>query len=971
MAPYGYLPSSPNHGGFSLPSSPARGGLNSNQANYFACVSPEKEFDDVHGKSNWSSIAFGVVLPPVVMWMVFLNGIPKIDIHTSPPVAKWAGPITIAPSRIIPYIGLAAQRVGSTSDLMEGPLMGDHYFGASLNVPSSRPNVLQPRGPPTVNVPRSARGPYPVLLASSVCALAFAVFVVHRQAKQPRYKAQTADVPMDTVVVDEGEDDPPRREPKREALRRKAIESWRTVRATVREIREKSKAKGKIARREQALLQQLDTIEDEIELGLQDKAALEQDQLPSQSDKKNVVDEGPYATLRGGFDVDKLEAFFSTRRLEVAIRVAEIVRAFLGMWRKWQREEDVPLAERTRGKMLRDGLAGLGPVFLKIGQTLAQRPDIIGDEAADELKLLQSASPPFDSAIAFAIMAQDLNWNGPIAPNVPCPSNADPNGRPLFSYISPEPIASASLGQVYKATLWSGQVVAVKVQRPNVMKQVALDWFCWNRSLKALALVWNHEADLGAIANEVAIGVFNELDYHLEAAHCDEFNRLHTYLGYTKAPTWLPEYSGEPGKSRVLTMEWINGKSFRQLPKERQILMAQMAVECCVTQMLNTGFVHADPHEGNMLFSDEDQLVFLDFGLISRMPPHVMEGFAEGIQYMISGDWHGLAKVFQAVGFLPPGLPQKLLPEGGYVYDTEENFVAALKECICSQEGGQSRFGALATGLATLSDSYQVVTPPYIILLCRTFLTLEGMANTADPTFNIYKASLPYAVRRALSPCTEPGVKALKEAWFTEGGQLQWDRIDELLATGNEEPASSSPEEPATGESQASITMGERGAAAIGSLLGAREGKPMRRLAHDIDTITTVSQVAKHKATYHVAVEQMTGLLCKVLLRHEAKASISTTATWYMSDEGRQIQARQEERKKKVVKVLLRHHLRNLVTGGPRGLGALGLLGLLMMRVVLESVLRVGAIGGKDLVRVLADVTGRLTGRAGRQLQAA
>ena len=414
-------------------------------------------------------------------------------------------------------------------------------------------------------------------------------------------------------------------------------------------------------------------------LGLQDRAALERDPLPAQSEKQNVVDEGAYATLRGGFDVVKLEAFFSTRRLEVAIRVAEIVRAFLGMWRKWQREEDVPLAERTRGKMLRDGLAALGPVFLKIGQTLAQRPDIIGDEAADDLKLLQSASPPFDSAVAFAIMAQDLDWDGPIAPNVPCSSNADPNGRPLFSYISPEPIASASLGQVYKATLWSGQVVAVKVQRPNVMKQVALDWFCWNRSLKALALVWNHEADLGAIANEVAIGVFNEIDYHLEAAHCDEFNRLHAYLGYTKAPAWLPEYSGEPGKSRVLTMEWINGKSFRQLSKDRQILMAQMAVECCVTQMLNTGFVHADPHEGNMLFSDDNQLVFLDFGLISRMPLHVMEGFAEGIQYMLSGDWPGLSKVFQAVGFLPDGLPQKLLPEGGYAYDTEENFVAALK----------------------------------------------------------------------------------------------------------------------------------------------------------------------------------------------------------------------------------------------------------------------------------------------------
>ena len=115
----------------------------------------------------------------------------------------------------------------------------------------------------------------------------------------------------------------------------------------------------------------------------------------------------------------------------------------------------------------------------------------------------------------------------------------------LFATFSDAPVAAAaSLGQVYQATLWSGERVAVKVQRPNVVRQVALDWTVWSLCLSALQKAWSSKANLGDIADEVGEGVFKELDYVNEARNMDEFNRRHDWLGFVRAPKWYPEFTG-------------------------------------------------------------------------------------------------------------------------------------------------------------------------------------------------------------------------------------------------------------------------------------------------------------------------------------------------------------------------------------------------------------------------------------------
>jgi hypothetical protein len=236
--------------------------------------------------------------------------------------------------------------------------------------------------------------------------------------------------------------------------------------------------------------------------------------------------------------------------------------------------------------------------------------------------------------------------------------------------------------------------------------------------------------------------------------------------------------------------------------------------------------VHADPHEGNLLFDERDgSLVFLDFGLVSRVEDHIMEGFARGIQCMIAGDWLGLTYVFRDVGMCPSDAFYRKVPDPTFAQSDDEvpdrasdedeatrersgetrsnakkrrrrrkkiptveqpcppeEMASAIEACLKNEEGGRSRFGALATGLGSMSSRYKFLTPPYIVLLVRTFLTLEGIAAKADPDFNIYVASLPYAVRRAMAPATEEGRRAMRAAFLNEADNtVRWDRIAELM----------------------------------------------------------------------------------------------------------------------------------------------------------------------------------------------
>jgi predicted unusual protein kinase regulating ubiquinone biosynthesis (AarF/ABC1/UbiB family) len=685
------------------------------------------------------------------------------------------------------------------------------------------------------------------------------------------------------------------------------------------------------------------------------KQKFSEDEDEDEEDERGELEEQPFVIIKstrdptkrkedaydklfanGAFDKKRLLRFFRRRPVRVAGRMTRIITVFRRLSRQWKSQDDWPMEKRTRAKLLREALSKLGPVFVKGGQTLSQRPDLIGEEAADALKSLQQENEPFEDAIAFQTVVEDLGHLGPLAENHPF-QGYDPTLKPLFKSFGTSPIAAASLGQVYKAETWEGDRVAVKVQRPNVRKQVALDWTCWSLSLSALRRLWRSTNDLSVIADEVGSGVWQELDYISEANHADEFNRRHNWLGFVRAPKWFPKYTGPAGKARVLTTEWIEGAHIADLPQEKKLVMAQMAVEACVAQLVYTGFVHADPHEGNMMLDiSDDCLVFLDFGLMAEVDGKIMEGFAKGIQSMISGDWRQLALVFQEVGFTPEVFEKRnpddaLRKKVPYVECTLDEIALAIKDQLESEAGGRSRFGALATGLARLSATYHFLTPPYIILLIRTFLTLEGIAAKADPNFNIYEAALPYAIRRAMAPATPDGFESMRRAWLTDANALNMDRLKEFLG-GDDDESADSAKESASGRDGGSDVlmrpteeseklMARRRSEVLGGILGATEGAALRRISHDVDTGSLAAYLYSPEASgiRKQAVKMLSDILVKptkggtiFIDKKEQKEDSLDLPEWPESEEARKIRERQEIAARRAISVLLGTHLNRL-----------------------------------------------------------
>ncbi|CAE8685335.1 unnamed protein product, partial [Polarella glacialis] len=235
--------------------------------------------------------------------------------------------------------------------------------------------------------------------------------------------------------------------------------------------------------------------------------------------------------LRGGFSKDKLMDFFSQRPLLLARRVVEVGGVLWNAQQVWKN----PDLEATRGEVLRKGLVQLGPVFVKVGQTLAQRADIVGAEFARELKSLQMDASPFSNEYAHRVILEDLDHRGPLAPDL-CPEGCDPSLPPLFASISRLPVAAASLGQVYQARTHEGLLLAVKVQRPGVARSVALDWACLYLGTGIYRAIRASFNDFTVLADQIATGVFLELDYHHEGNNIEEFVELHRWLGFVAAP---------------------------------------------------------------------------------------------------------------------------------------------------------------------------------------------------------------------------------------------------------------------------------------------------------------------------------------------------------------------------------------------------------------------------------------------------
>src|SRR6266851_812496 len=300
---------------------------------------------------------------------------------------------------------------------------------------------------------------------------------------------------------------------------------------------------------------------------------------------------------------------------------------------------------------LRKSLIGLGPTFIKIGQTLGTRADLLPLAYVKELATLQDNVPAFPTAEAFARIEAEL-------------------GKSLaecYAEIDNEPIASASLGQVYRARLFSGEEVAVKVQRPDLERIVSFDVAILYRLIKLMNRFFpkaNENADWEGMLREFHATVFEEMDYVKEGRNADRFR----YNFRTWRAIRVPKIHWSHTSRKVLTLEFIRGTKVTDVEGLRArrisaVKVNRLLVRTYLKQLLEDGFFHADPHPGNLLVMDSGHLAFFDFGMVGRITPGLQSRMIDAFFHVIARDVHGLGQDIINLNFLKPGVdPEAIRP---------------------------------------------------------------------------------------------------------------------------------------------------------------------------------------------------------------------------------------------------------------------------------------------------------------------
>ena len=416
---------------------------------------------------------------------------------------------------------------------------------------------------------------------------------------------------------------------------------------------------------------------------------------------------------------------------------------------------------RSRAKEAADLVASLGPAFIKAGQALSTRPDIVPPVLLEELAQLQDQLPGFDSALAMACIEEDLGA-----------AVLD-----IFEQLDPEPISAASLGQVHKGVLKGGQIVAVKVQRPGLREQITLDLYI----VRNIAAWLNQNvglirSDLVALIDELGKRVFEEMDYFNEAANAERFAELHA----NNPRIAVPHIYHQATSRRVLTMEWIEGVKLTNLEAVRGIGvdpddMVKIGVSCSLQQLLEHGFFHADPHPGNLLALADGRLAYLDFGMMSEVSRESRTGLIQAVVHLVNRSFSKLSKDFVSLGFLAEDVNlEPIVPA------FETVFGQAIEQGVSRMD-----FKAVTDDLSGVMYRFPFQVPPYYALIIRSLVTLEGIALSVDPEFKILGAAYPYFARRLMEDPDPTLRQSLKEMLF-DGDIFRWQRLDNLIASASQ-----------------------------------------------------------------------------------------------------------------------------------------------------------------------------------------
>ncbi|KAL6784818.1 hypothetical protein ACKKBF_B03355 [Auxenochlorella protothecoides x Auxenochlorella symbiontica] len=419
----------------------------------------------------------------------------------------------------------------------------------------------------------------------------------------------------------------------------------------------------------------------------------------------------------------------------------------------------------VRAPELRDLLASLGPAFIKVGQALSSRPDLLPPEYLAALATLQDRLPPFPSDTARQLIEAEL---GRLISQV-------------YSELTPEPVAAASLGQVYRGRLRStGEEVAVKVQRPGILEQIAQDMVLLRRVISAVdkqpSKLSLFSQPLTPLVDEFAARLFGELDYMQEGRNAERFQALYGTMPQVRTPA----IKWEATSRRVLTMEWIEGVKLTDKAAMARsglsvVQFVDVGIECSLRQLLEHGFFHADPHPGNLLATASGDLVYLDFGMMSEMPQGARYAVIAHIVHLVNRDYRAMTRDYYALDFIDPSIDTSPIAPA----------LAAFFDDVLTASVSSLNFKALVDGLGEVLFRYPFRVPPYYALILRSLTVLEGLALSSDPDYKLLAQAYPYVARRLLTDPAPELRASLEQLVLTPSKQLDWERLENLVENGS------------------------------------------------------------------------------------------------------------------------------------------------------------------------------------------
>lgn len=379
---------------------------------------------------------------------------------------------------------------------------------------------------------------------------------------------------------------------------------------------------------------------------------------------------------------------------------------------------------KTQAVWIRNTLLDLGPTFIKVGQLFSTRADIFPGEYVEELAKLQDKVPAFSYEQVEATIEKELGKKIP----------------ELFHNFEPIPLAAASLGQVHKAVLHTGESVVVKVQRPGLKKLFEIDL----QILKGITRYfqnhpkWGRGRDWLGIYEECCRILWEEIDYLNEGRNADTFRRNFRGYDWVNVPRIYWRYA----TSRVLTLEYLPGIKISQYEAleaaglDRKVI-ARQGAQAYLLQLLNSGFFHADPHPGNIAVSANGALIFYDFGMMGRIKSNVREGLMETLFGIAQKDGDRVVQSLIDLGAIAP--TDDMGPVRRSVQYMLDNFMDKPFE--------NQSVAAISDDLYEIAYNQPFRFPATFTFVMRAFSTLEGVGKGLDPEFNFMEVAKPYAMQ--------------------------------------------------------------------------------------------------------------------------------------------------------------------------------------------------------------------------------